>query len=307
LRIRIGSGLLWINLLVIALIVVVSLSSLDPFRIILGLPFALFFPGYVLVLALFPRKDSLDGIARLALSFVFSIAVVSLIGLGLNYTEWGITLESTLYSLSCFILILSAVSRVRLMKLSKEERFDLDFKLGAPVSGSSAWGRVLSVILIISILGAIGMLGYVIANPKMGEKFTEFYVLGLNGMATDYPTEFVVEDGQVISVKYGSNGNNTIEEQYGRVTLGIVNREQQTATYSIEILINGNPVDILYEGLFIEGINSITLEHDEKWEQEIGFAPLSVGQDQKVEFLLYKNNLLYFEDPLHIWIDVNNP
>jgi len=36
--------------------------------------------------ALFPGKDDLDGIERIALSFGLSIAVVPLMGLALNYT-----------------------------------------------------------------------------------------------------------------------------------------------------------------------------------------------------------------------------
>ena len=60
------------------------------FRNILGLPLVLFLPGYALIAALFPAKSDLDGIERVALSFGLSIAVVPLIGLGLNYTPWGI-------------------------------------------------------------------------------------------------------------------------------------------------------------------------------------------------------------------------
>ena len=53
-----------------------------PVRIPLGLLMVLFVPGYALIAALFPRKDDLDGIERLALSFGLSIAVVPLIGWG---------------------------------------------------------------------------------------------------------------------------------------------------------------------------------------------------------------------------------
>ena len=73
-------------------------------RTVLGLPMVLFFPGYALIAALFPGKDDLDGIERVALSFGLSIAVVPLLGLGLNYTPWGIRLIPILITLVIFTL-----------------------------------------------------------------------------------------------------------------------------------------------------------------------------------------------------------
>lgn len=35
-------------------------------------------------------------------------------------------------------------------------------------------------------------MGYIIASPKVGEKFTKFYILGLTGRATDYPKELAM-------------------------------------------------------------------------------------------------------------------
>jgi len=61
-------------------------------RTILGLFLILFIPGYSLIVVLFPKKDDLEGVERLALSFGLSIAVTPLIGLVLNYTPWGIRL-----------------------------------------------------------------------------------------------------------------------------------------------------------------------------------------------------------------------
>ena len=69
-----------------------------PVRIPLGLVMVLFVPGYTLIAALFPKKADLEGIERTALAFGLSIAVVPLIGLGLNYTPWGIRLEPVLFS-----------------------------------------------------------------------------------------------------------------------------------------------------------------------------------------------------------------
>ncbi|MCD6456429.1 MAG: DUF1616 domain-containing protein [Methanophagales archaeon] len=72
--------------------VLISPLSETPIRIILGLPLVLFLPGYSLIAALFPRKDDLDAIEQIALSFGLSIAITPLLGLALNYTPFGIRL-----------------------------------------------------------------------------------------------------------------------------------------------------------------------------------------------------------------------
>lgn len=113
-----------LNLLTVALIVAIFLITSNAARIVLGLPFVLFFPGYVLILALFPRKDGMGGIERAALSFGLSIAVVPLIGLILNYTPWGIRLEPVLYSLASFIFVMSLIAWLRMRWLLEEERFE---------------------------------------------------------------------------------------------------------------------------------------------------------------------------------------
>ena len=51
--------------------------------------------------------------------------------------------------------------------------------------GKGSVDKILSIILIAAILGVVGTLGYAIAIPKVGERFTEFYVLGLEGKAID--------------------------------------------------------------------------------------------------------------------------
>ena len=94
-----------------------------PVRVLLGLVLVLFLPGYSLIAALFPRKDDLDGIERIALSFGLSIAVVPLIGLGLNYTQYGIWLVPVLLGLSLFTVLLAVVAGVRRVWMPEAERF----------------------------------------------------------------------------------------------------------------------------------------------------------------------------------------
>ena len=112
-KIRLPNGLLIIAILTVLLVLAILVIPSSFLRIVFGLPFLLFFPGYVLVAALFARKGAIDGIEKIALSFGISIAVTALIGLGLNYTPWGIRLEPVLFTISAFIFILSGIAMLR--------------------------------------------------------------------------------------------------------------------------------------------------------------------------------------------------
>ncbi|MDA4126922.1 MAG: DUF1616 domain-containing protein [Thaumarchaeota archaeon] len=79
------------------------LPSSAPFvyvRYVFGSIAVLFLPGYTLIEALYPKKEDLDGLERLALSIGLSLALVPLVGLLLNYTPWGIRLSPIIVSLS---------------------------------------------------------------------------------------------------------------------------------------------------------------------------------------------------------------
>ena len=96
-------------------------------RTILGLFLILFIPGYSLIAALFPKKDDLDGIERIALSFGLSIAITPLIGLALNYTPWGIKLSPILISLSIFTIIMVIIAYIRRRRVPEDEKFYVNF------------------------------------------------------------------------------------------------------------------------------------------------------------------------------------
>ena len=277
-KIRIKNELLLIDILSFILIGIVSLTSLRVLRIILGLPFILFFPGYTLVAALFPKKSQLDAIERVALSFGLSIAVVPLIGLILNYTPWGIRLYPILVSLTGFIVAMSAIALIRRSQVLPSERLSISLNVDfSSFSSRSKLDRVLTVILVLAIIAAIGTLIYVISTPKVGERFTEFYILGEGGKAEGYPRELIVGEK-------------------GYVILGIVNHEHEPVTYTVKVLVGGE------ENNFI---GPVTLEHEQKWEKKIDFTATKPGKNIKVEFLLFRED--QSEKPyrsLHLWIDV---
>ena len=143
--------------------------------------------------------------------------------------------------------------------------------------GGNVWNKVLSITLVVAILGGLGILVYAVTTPALQDKFTEFYLLGLGGEAKDYP--------RVLTV--GTEG---------RVVVGVVNREQGVVTYHLEVRLNG---------VKSSELGPLTLEHEGKWEEVVGFTPQSAGEKQKVEFLLYKQGWSGVYQSLHLWLDVN--
>jgi hypothetical protein len=120
--------------------------------------------------------------------------------------------------------------------------------------------KVLSIILVSGILGAIAALAYTLAKPTPGENFTEFYILGSEGKTQAYPEELLLG-------------------QEGRVTLGIVNREAGPMSYRVEWTI---------ENTVAGEIQPIELQRGQEWEKEITFTPQLPGENQKLAFKLYK-------------------
>lgn len=87
-------------------------------RIIVGMIFVLFIPGYLLIQLLYPGKE-MDMIERLALSLGLSLALTALIGLILNYSPWGIRLEPMVILLSLFSITLALGGTYRIFLLRR--------------------------------------------------------------------------------------------------------------------------------------------------------------------------------------------
>lgn len=259
-RIKLQAGLLPLNISVVLLILVITFVPSTPLRIILGLPFLLFFPGYVLITALFPRKNQLGPVERVAFTLGFSVAIVSLTGLILNYTPWGIGLYPTLVSVSAFIAGMSLVTWYQQRRLAKAERFTVSLDLGALFKRETGIDRRLSVLLAIIVLVAVGTFIFAVASPRIGERFTELYILGPGGTAQDYPRQLEVgEEAKVI--------------------VGIINREHETVSYRLTVTVDGAEQT---------EISPVVLDHDAKWEGAVSFSFSRPGDNLKVAFLLYR-------------------
>jgi len=244
LRIHIRNELLAINLWSAFLVLVIAFADVQPLRLILAFPFLLFSPGYSFLAALFPEKSRFGTFERIALSISLSVGLVPLMGLLLNYV-WEIQLYPIVTSLAGFVAATSIIGWYRKRRLPAAERMEIHLHISLPKrAGASEIDRALTILLIVVVLAAIGVFSYLLVRPKVGERFTEFYILGAEGTAAGYPTELTV--GKEASV-----------------TLGIINREQETMSYQIRWTIPGQ---------LDEMIGPFTLAAGEKREEQVSFT-----------------------------------
>ncbi|ABD40174.1 Protein of unknown function DUF1616 [Methanospirillum hungatei JF-1] len=309
LQTRIFSDLKFIILWLIGAITCIYVPILNEtsIRVLLALPLVLFIPGYALIAALFPTDEDLDLIERIALSFGLSIAVVPLIGLGLNYTPWGIRLDPIVISLSLFTIIMVLIAQGRRAMTDPDDRYQFpadEIMAGIreeffPTEGNRT-DKILSIILLISILAAIGTTIFVIVFPKEGEKFTEFYILGEKRMAADYPDRLF------------------IGEEYS-MYIGVGNHEYRNVSYTIEVHQITMETDESGNVSYITRMNmtdrlSVAVPHNETVTLPYNLTAADKGYN-RIEFLLFNESVpdrsvwgmerinQSYRD-LHLWVKV---
>jgi uncharacterized membrane protein len=254
-----------------------------------GILMVLFIPGYSLIAALFPGKSDLGRMERGALSLGLSIAVSSLIGLGLNYTPWGIYLDPLVICLSTFSVIGVLAANMRRHLMPAGEGFSISLKsLSDTVradlfkSSDNRLDRALSIALIAVVLLSIGLTIFVLSVPKHGELFTEFYILSSNDRSDNYPVDYVLGETKPIII-------------------GVVNHEFRDVTYDLKVTLgDGTNLTTLYAG-------NLTLDNEQQWEQKINMTPNRIGTLMRMDFLLYADGdtAAPYRD-LHLWVNVTN-
>jgi uncharacterized membrane protein len=307
--------------------------SETPLRVVFGLPFVLFIPGYAFIAALFPEagesptevevdredgdeldvddaaseRSGIDGIERVALSFGLSIAIVPLIGLVLNFTPWGIRLVPIMVSVSLFTLGATVVAARRRWALDPEEQFVVPWREWLQAGRTELFepetrtDGALNVLLAASVILAVASVGYAVAVPKDGEAFTEFYILTETDdgelVADDYPTEFTQGESRSLVV-------------------GIGNQEHQPTNYTVvialqEVRIENNSSTVLEESELRRFRTQVG--HNETWHLQHNVTPTMTGERLRLTYLLYTGEVP--ADPtvensyreLHLWVNVTAP
>jgi len=300
-------------------------------RVILGIPFVFFAPGYAITAALFPESgengssdgpssagdratgglvrrysDGITLLERATFSVGLSIITVPLIGFLLNFTPWGIRPLSLLVTVGAFTVGAVAVAAVRRWRVPPKRRLDVPYgewyesartELLEPKSGTDL---VLNSVLVVAVLVAAGSGAYAVLAPQNDQSFTEFYLLSENQtgevVADDYPT--TVEPGEQRTL-----------------VAGIANHENRPTTYSVVVELqrvevrNGSATvtESQRVGQFRRrvGVNeTVRLRHS--------ITPEMTGNRLRLQYLLYVG------DPpsnpttenayrnVHIWMNVTN-
>jgi uncharacterized membrane protein len=243
---------------------------------VIGVIYVLFCPGYVLLAALFPGRRDIDILERLAFGTGLSVVVLILIGLALNSTPWGVRLDAVLLSLTAFVVIGCGIAYYRWRKLALQERFTLDLQFErTPWKDMSQDERIGLVALILLLVIVMGVTGYSASLIMTKDQYTQFYILGKEKTTESYPGDAVTDEPITI-------------------TLHIANHEGGAVHYRIERV----------GDVGSERIATMQLSHEQSWEQPYTFTLVEPGENQKVEFVLYKGDEKEPYRSLYLWITV---
>ncbi len=315
-----------------------SALSESPIRVVTGLVFVLFIPGYALVAALFPEAGqsptvssdtrsrlkyrgqssvrslikgarTIDIWERLALSFACSLAIVPLLALVVTLSPLAFTSSTVFFAISAFTVLCVALAVKRRSNLLPENRFRLSptdrlHETRRSLAEMDSRGEVIvTIALVVAILFAVGTFGFAVLSPPDGERYTEFYVLSENDenerVAAEYPDAFTPDEPESL-------------------VIGIENYEEESVEYDVIVQLqrveNSDEDAAVIERHQVDHF-SVALEHNETWidERELTVSDDLTGSELRLTFLLYDDSPP--ESPtrenayrdLHIWIDVPDP
>lgn len=266
------SAIVVITALLTTIAIFVPVFALD---VALGLPVLLYFPGYLVLAALFPHRDTLHGIERQAFSIGISLVVDSILGLLIDITPFGLTPTTVSVTLLVFTVIMFFVIRTRRRQTGATEvgRWHVQRSWTIPFK-KTPLDIGLLVLLGLAVLGTGAAVGYVVTHRPASNPFTEFYVVSPDPAAKDY--RFVTGPGEMTTV-----------------TVGIANHEGHPETYRVVLEGAGGVLDEL---------DDLPVENETTWEGPAAFTLDTPGPDQPVTLLLFRSGQItpYLNLQLHV-------
>lgn len=295
----------------------------------LVLPLLTILPGYAAVAALYPerggpgqgeREESgtggdggvepaaagIDWYERVVLSVGVSIALVPLLAYGTIFVVGRLRVLPLLFATNAVTISTVWIADRRRRSLPDARQFSVPYRqwIGSVrtslLESETRTDLILNVVLLISVLLAIGSAAYVLTAPKPSDAHTEFYLLTENEsgelVASDYPRDFERGVGQELVV-------------------GITNQEHADRSYSVvtvlqRVRIGNDTIDVLASRELQR--YTTRLAHGEQWRERHTVTPTMTGDRLRLAYLLYEgevpaepgfNNA---DDLVFIWINVTS-
>ena len=244
--------------------IVVLLDGPTPLRIVLGLPFIFFFPGYAVVALLFPSRDGVDGVERIALAFGVSVALVPLIALVLDRSRWSIALTPIVVALLVVTTIAGVLAGYRRARYPPIRRYTVTARIPT-LPPFSTWDRqtrlAMGLMAIAFVLLVAGGASAVVARFA-GEPTTEFALFSADGKAQFYERQVPV--GEAVEA-----------------LLSITNREGHAVTYEIRVA---------GDGVAVGSVSPIAVKDGETGTVPIRFTVHQEGDQLPVYFELWRTD-----------------
>lgn len=303
-----------------------------PFRFVFGFLLVVLLPGYSVVAAVFPARkkpgdsphrtqgneqsdglvlglstprEGIDSVERVVLSIGVSCVIVALIGLLLNYTRWGITLEPLSVVLTVIIVVMTGIGAERRWRLPKQARYRAPYgpwfaSVYSEFSNSdSRTETVLNIAIVVSVLVIASSFVYAVSVPHDGEQFTELSLLTEDDgelVADDYPRQFT--RGETRSV-----------------VVGLSNHEHETVEYTVVVELqqvsDRGEDTVVLQSVELDRLNA-TLAHNQTEYLTSEVTPTTTGERQRLAFMLYlgdppaRPSLDSAYRSGYLWVDVSD-
>ncbi|WP_158059712.1 DUF1616 domain-containing protein [Halorussus halophilus] len=272
-------------------------------RAALVVPLIVFVPGYVVIAAVYPRRDgtsslpafddsmqppdryAVSGAERFVLSAVVSVAVVPMVAAIAHFTPMGITLMPVLMGVvgvTVLFTLLTAISRLR---VSPEDRYAVaPSSLGLLVEGlfgprhdDGSTVRILNVVLVVAILLVAASGAFAATQQPKSEQFTNFYLV------TDEP------GGQGSPPSYASDLTKGQAQSY---TVSIENQEGRAVEYTAVVQLQRVETADGGDSVRVTGADQLdtfskTLTPGEQYNHTHEVTPTASGDDLRIVYLLY--------------------
>jgi uncharacterized membrane protein len=246
-------------------------------RLVVSVILLFFMPGHFLQAALFPRHNAIDSLERLGMSIGLSIATIPPLALILDYSEsTDLSTVPIVTSQLAAVTVFAAASFFRRRTIPKEDRYHLDIQF--PVcswwSQQDTLDRILYAVLTLATLSALAMAALIMFSHSPAAQLTEFYIVGEEGLAENYPRFLTVGEPALLR-------------------FGVANREGLPVVYHVEIWAND---------LLLAETDPFRVDNDQKFESSVRFALDILNPDQQLLIQLHRDNRVYRE--LHLWVEV---